>query len=100
VKDHYGVVWQLVSQAYGKGPKNEDWKNNTSKKKGDKGKGDDKDGEVEEEKQEDFDHVFRASSFSHHIAEHCRECNSESKVLSWCAKNVKVEKIAASANSF
>ena len=101
VKDHYGVVWQLVSQAYGKGPKNEDWKNNT-KKKGNKGssKGDGKDEEEEEEKQEDFDHVFRASSFSHHIAEHCRECNSESKVLGWCAKNVKVEKIAASANSF
>lgn len=101
VKDHYGVVWQLVSQAYGKGPKNEDWKNNTKKanKKG-SSKGDGKDEEEEEEKQEDFDHVFRASSFSHHIAEHCRECNSESKVLSWCAKNVKVEKIAASANSF
>ena len=101
VKDHYGVVWQLVSQAYGKGPKNEDWKNNCgAKKKGSKSKGDVKDEEAEEEKQEDFDHVFRASSFSHHIAEHCRECNSESKVLSWCAKNVKVEKIAASANSF
>lgn len=99
VKDHYGVVWQLVSQAYGKGPKNEDWRNNCKKSKGNKGKGDDKD-EEEEEKQEDFDHVFRASSFSHHIAEHCRECNSESKVLGWCAKNVKVEKIAASANSF
>eukprot|EP00579_Thalassiosira_antarctica_P032692 CAMPEP_0201994354 /NCGR_PEP_ID=MMETSP0905-20130828/2221_1 /ASSEMBLY_ACC=CAM_ASM_000554 /TAXON_ID=420261 /ORGANISM="Thalassiosira antarctica, Strain CCMP982" /LENGTH=330 /DNA_ID=CAMNT_0048549307 /DNA_START=66 /DNA_END=1055 /DNA_ORIENTATION=- len=70
VKENYAVVWQVVQTAYGKG-------------EGDVGG-------------EDLEHglSFRASSFAHHAARHCQDCESEGEVNQWCLENVKVERIS------
>ena len=34
---------------------------------------------------------FPSSSFGRHLVKHCSSCNSESDVLQWCIKNVKIE---------
>mmetsp|Transcript_21442 Transcript_21442/g.46580 ORF Transcript_21442/g.46580 Transcript_21442/m.46580 type:complete len:340 (-) Transcript_21442:116-1135(-) len=70
VKKNYAVVWQVVQTAYGEGDCDI------------VGSG------------HDHSLSFRASSFSHHIARHCRECKSEEGVYQWCLKNIKVERIS------
>lgn len=71
VKENFSVVWQVVRTAYGKGG------------------GEENIGSLHEHSLS-----FRASSLAHHIADHCRECNSEEEVYQWCLHNIKVERIS------
>ena len=90
VKDHYSVVWEVVQLAYKDG-------NDKDDKKGVIGAvegllfNNNNDSDKKSTNHEQI--VFRASSFSHHLARHCQECDSESAVQKWCFKNVKVERI-------
>ncbi|KAL9180573.1 hypothetical protein ACHAXT_011026 [Thalassiosira profunda] len=71
VKENYAIVWQVVQLAYGKG-----------------------DGADVEIDHGPHSLSFRASSFAHHVAEHCKDCNSEEEVYEWCLENVRVERIS------
>lgn len=71
VRRDYELVWQVVQLAYGQGAGSE----------------------AEIDRHDDRDLPFRASSFSHHVAEHCRDCRTQDEVYEWCLRNVKVEKI-------
>jgi len=70
VKEHYGVVWQVVQTVYGNGGSA------------------DVDGSTNEQLS------YRGSSFSHHLAGHCRDCGSREEAFGWCVENVRVERIS------
>ena len=76
VKENYGVIWQVVQTAYGKGG-----------------------GPLVQEGGSEHEHSlsFRSSAFAHHIAKHCRKCDSQEDVYNWCVRNVKVERISKMA---
>ena len=86
VKDHYGVIWQVVKTAYGKSGDD-----GSDSDKGSSGSGKEEEGDPSDLHEQSL--AFRASSFSHHVASHCQDCETEAEVYKWCVKNVKVEKI-------